>query len=491
MNKADNISAFAIFIFSFMFYFFTLAPTILWGDSAKLALYVYNFYLPFDLIGGHPLHTIAGKLFSFMPINDFACRQNLMSAFFGSASLVILYFLMRQIGIKGVSSALATLAFAVSHTFWLTSVINESYAISIFFISTMLLILTLFCRLESKVSLICLCSFLFGLSLTNNLISVFLLPGILYIFLLKENRALIFKYAVFWIPSFICGISLWIYIYFKNYKSPFSIDFVNNFLAMTAWYSRPQNFLKELIKYPAYLFYQFPFLGFFIGLIGIKSLFHNSKKFLCASLIIIISYILFSSGYMMQRKFFILIPSYLIFSIYVGAGLDYIFAKSKNRYLNISLSLFLILVSAAIYYVTPKILAKLDKAVINIRTLPYRDNLSFYFWPNKRNEHGAKKYAEEVLKSAKFNSIILADFTPGMVLKYLQELEGFRKDVVIEDVDRFVFLNNTKGIIEYIDAHIKDHPIYLADSQPYYEIASIQKKYNVIKQGVFYEVQKR
>ena len=51
-------------IFSFV-YWYTLAPTVLWGDSAKLCLYVHDMYIAVDPIGNHMLHTLFGKLFSF------------------------------------------------------------------------------------------------------------------------------------------------------------------------------------------------------------------------------------------------------------------------------------------------------------------------------------------------------------------------------------------------------------------------------------------
>jgi hypothetical protein len=51
MDRLDRVGAIAVFGISFLFYLFTLAPTVLWGDSAKLALYVYNFYIPFALSG--------------------------------------------------------------------------------------------------------------------------------------------------------------------------------------------------------------------------------------------------------------------------------------------------------------------------------------------------------------------------------------------------------------------------------------------------------
>lgn len=58
-----------------------MAPDILWGDPAKHALYVYHSHLSTDIIGGHPLHTLLGKLFAFLPFGTFAWRLNFLKVY--------------------------------------------------------------------------------------------------------------------------------------------------------------------------------------------------------------------------------------------------------------------------------------------------------------------------------------------------------------------------------------------------------------------------
>lgn len=522
MKKTDRAAIVLIFFFSFLFYLVTLAPTVLWGDSAKLALYTHELYLKFDPYGGHHLHTIIGKLFSYIPIGDFAYRQNLMSAFFGSCTLILLFLMMRNFGIRKISAILAVTGFSLSHTFWLVSVMNESYTLSLFFIASLLWLISILNKAlpmkdsdtyylpkselilkhksQNKIFLLYLFAFLFGLSLSNSLIPLFMLPGFLYFFILRENRRFIVRHALLLIIFFIAGNFIFFYIFFSDKSSTINGNFIYNLLNLIKWFTNPVIFLKEFIRYPAYLFYQFPLFGFFIGLIGIKTFFQRNKKLLFFTLIIFVSYILFASNYMLQRKFYILAPTYLVFALYLGFGNDFLYTYLKNKvsrrnfiFSKIFLTLSLTLLPLATYWSLPKLLEKFEIRVIKIRSLPYRNNISFYFFPNKRNEYGARKYAEEVLQYVKTNSIILADFTPGIVLRYLQAVEGMRKDVTVESLDRYLFMKDKSRemILDFIDNNIKTHVIYLADNESFYEIKYLMKKYNVVREGILYRVFER
>ncbi len=87
----------AIFIASLSLYLSTLAPSVvtLFDDSLELQLVTYQLGIAHPT--GYPLYTLLGKLFTLLPIGDVAYRVNLLSAFFGAATVALLYLLIVQI----------------------------------------------------------------------------------------------------------------------------------------------------------------------------------------------------------------------------------------------------------------------------------------------------------------------------------------------------------------------------------------------------------
>ena len=252
MIKSDKITGLLIFSFSFLFYIATLAPTVLWGDSAKLALYAYNRYLLLNPTGGHPLHTLFGMIFSFIPIGDFAYRQNMMSAFFGSMTVVFLFFIIRNMGIRRWVCVLAAFSFALSHTWWLVSVVNESYTLNVFFIAVSLFIISIFERSTRKTILICAGSFVAGLSLTDSLLFLFLVPGVLYFFLSGKHKTFALKRSYIGILFFLLGNSLWGYEYIKNMiflQHKTSLGFINMITYASMRYVKPALFIKNSFNF--------------------------------------------------------------------------------------------------------------------------------------------------------------------------------------------------------------------------------------------------
>jgi len=148
--------AIVVSLFAFILYLKTLAPTVIWGDSAKLATFVYEFDLSIRQ-GHHPLHTILGLLFSYLPFGDYAYRQNLMSAFFGALAVALVYLILLRWTHSVIAAIGGALSLAVSHVFWLLSVINESYTLFAFLMVLMIWLATVWDEKKSYKLLYCFC----------------------------------------------------------------------------------------------------------------------------------------------------------------------------------------------------------------------------------------------------------------------------------------------------------------------------------------------
>ncbi|MQY69884.1 MAG: DUF2723 domain-containing protein [Firmicutes bacterium] len=86
---------FLLFLVSFGVYLKTLCPTVYIGDSGELIAAAYTLGIPHP--PGYPLYCLLGKLFTLLPFGTIAYRVNLMSAFFASLTIVLIYLIVLEI----------------------------------------------------------------------------------------------------------------------------------------------------------------------------------------------------------------------------------------------------------------------------------------------------------------------------------------------------------------------------------------------------------
>ena len=479
----EKIGAFGVIIISFTLYIETLAPTVIWGDSAKLATFVYEFELSMRQ-GHHPLHTVIGLLFSYLPFGDYAYRQNLMSAFFGALAVALVYLILLRWTQSVIAAIGGALSLAISHVFWLLSVINESYTLFAFFMVLMIYLAAVWDETKSH-TILYLAAFVFGMSISNNYLMPFLLPGFLYFYISANIRPGLGKrHYLMLLIFFLGGAALLVVLFFKSiaYGGHDLLDLLKAG-PFKRFYRSPFKIAREFFLFPAYLFYQFPMVGFIIGLVGAQHQYKSERRRFTFLLIIFLADVLFASGYMRQKQFFLLIASFIVFSLWIGMGIHTLSLRAESRLLKSKIALifamvFLVTVPMVFYYSVPTVAKRLNLDLVRARTLPYRDNSRFFLVPDKRNEYGAERFSREVFQMLEPNSIILCDFTPIAVLRYFQKVEGMRKDVWLKLVD-FKPLK-----LEFVDRHIDDRPIYLADDlEGDYNIAAIKTKYNLVPFG--------
>ncbi|MEW6455512.1 MAG: hypothetical protein AB1410_02190 [Acidobacteriota bacterium] len=224
---------------------------------------------------------------------------------------------------------------------------------------------------------------------------------------------------------------------------------------------------------------------------GISNFHKCNKRIFFGFLSIFVLDILFSSAYFFQRQFALLLPSYLMFSVFIGFGFKYLMDYLrgifyKKNYSKISyylISIILIFFPLILYYSFPTINKYLNLNIIKIRELSYRNNIRYFFIPDKSKEYGALNYSKEVFEEVEPNSIILVDFNPGMALLYYQKTYKKREDVEIAVmIDTFIhrYKNPEKEIQKFIEKNIDKRPIYLGDRwEEYYFLNHLKRFYKL------------
>ncbi len=170
--RADLLVAGSLGLLVFLNYLWTLAPTVLGEDAGRWQARVY--VLGTGHPTGYPTYIMLGKLFTYLPVGDVAYRVNLASALYGTAAVVLLYFVCRRFtGI--IPAVLASLAFAISRTFWSQAVVAEVYTLHALFLCAALLALLVW-KDTREDRYVLLTAFLVGLAMTNHMTSGLLVP---------------------------------------------------------------------------------------------------------------------------------------------------------------------------------------------------------------------------------------------------------------------------------------------------------------------------
>lgn len=220
------LGALASFLVPFAVYLFTLAPSLNFEDPMEFALGAAT--LGVDHPSGYPLETLAGHLFTYLPVGDVPWRINVSSAFFAAlaAAFVFLFtweFLSpgaKERGFAAAGSWAAAGLFAFSRNFWPQAIITEVYALN-----AALLAATLWCGVRCQarrdVRWFYATAFAAALAAANHPLSLAATGPLLAYLFWKLRRvaggySLVAKAA----PLLVLGISLYLYLALRASGGP-------------------------------------------------------------------------------------------------------------------------------------------------------------------------------------------------------------------------------------------------------------------------------
>jgi hypothetical protein len=126
LSRTDFLIAALIGITALALYIRTLAPSLLWGDSAEFQTLSYTLGMTHP--SGYMTQIMFGKLFTYIPMGNIAYRVNLMSAFFGALAVTETYLIVRLLGGWRIAGLSASILLTLSEGFWWRALLAESYA---------------------------------------------------------------------------------------------------------------------------------------------------------------------------------------------------------------------------------------------------------------------------------------------------------------------------------------------------------------------------
>jgi len=126
VSKIDLWIAVLVWLIAFSLYVRTLAPSLLWDDSAEFQTLSYTLGMTHST--GYMTYILIGKLFTLIPVGNIAYRVNLMSAFFGALAVAQIFLIVRVLGSQRTAALTASLLLGLTEGFWRRAVIAELYA---------------------------------------------------------------------------------------------------------------------------------------------------------------------------------------------------------------------------------------------------------------------------------------------------------------------------------------------------------------------------
>jgi len=117
------------FLGTLLLYIRTLAPSLLFGDSAEFQTLAYTLGIGHPT--GYPVYTLLAKVFTFFPIRDIAYRVNLFSAFCAALTIALVYLSIRKLDAGIVPAIFGAVSLGLTPLFWKHASIAEIYAPSV------------------------------------------------------------------------------------------------------------------------------------------------------------------------------------------------------------------------------------------------------------------------------------------------------------------------------------------------------------------------
>jgi hypothetical protein len=485
-KKTDALIAALVWLSAFALYIRTLAPSLLWGDSAEFQTLSYTLGMTHP--SGYMTHILIGKLFTLIPIGNIAWRVNLMSAFFGALAVAQVYLIVRVLGGRCAAALAASALLALMDGFWWRAVIAESYASAASMIASIWLLVLLWDRAK-KWQYLFLAGVLGGLSVGIHSTIVMTATSVLvYMAIRARTRSAWMGAAAGALLGVILTAAAFLYVDYNDppssiyntvyrpslsalgltesgFDTPserlFALFPANHF--WTYYFSTAPEVMRiRLAEYLAL----FPAWAFVLILVGVIAVFIRSRWY--NGLYPLIAFLLVwglgvTVAFSIYREFYV--PAAVFVSVWMGAGAD-AFLDGLDRLLKRvpatdEATRILVLGAASLTL----ILLPLWTARVNIRLAVEkgytdfirRDHIYPVFAPDK-----AIQDARKILNRVEQNAIVFADWDKLYSYVYTAQFEAGRKDVTFHEA----YITETPSLAEttlaYIDANIDTRPIYFA-----------------------------
>lgn len=523
-----NAAPLLVFCLTALFYIYSLLPSLAWGDGVKLQSEVISgesFVLSempadefspdpflFSKVGvaawDHPLYIVLGHLLvRALPFVPSLWLVNFISAFFGAGAVTLVFLLSRRFTGSLPASLYASLALAVSHTFWWHSSTPEVYTLFSFLLLAGFYFYDRFEADGGGGDLFC-AALCLGLAVSTHLMGVLAFPALGLYFLIagrdRRFRRSSWKHLVPAVIGFFAGFSLYL-IQFLRMLANFSFGEImgpaagSPFFEQLAPFSRA-SLAQSLLTYLFFLAAQFGPHGLILGAAGFFIASRPSNPPLQKILPFFIAFVLFGVFYRVSDQFTFFIPSYLFWALALAAGANRILSRAQGWGRSALIALLGLTVAGTpfLYAVLPALAARagLDDSALGIPQVGtgVRSGLAYYANPYKRGDTAAWDFGFETLSRLERNSVVIAywyaDTDEYFVLRYFTKIEGMRPDVTLLGWSLHAPASfDPQHVRAAIDISFPNQPVYLASlSERFYAASALAERYCIVPEDNLYRL---
>jgi hypothetical protein len=463
-----------VFLASLLLYLHCLLPSVAWSDGAS-----YQKNCALLRLGtsawSHPLYVVIGKLFTELPVGrNLAYRVTLVSAFFGSLALALLYWASFRLSsahldvprpAASLSALLAAGWLGTSHTFWLHAVQPEVYTLHASFLVGIFLVLFESVRRQSK-RLFALAWFLVGVAMTNHVLVLLCVPAfVLYSYWSRERPGsrgtTCAKNAFVGAGAFLLGsLPYWVLLTARWVSAPapnrpavlkdaVGAGFLTSLFPVgSGALQRGVGGVLEAYWFAAHLvFINLLPAGLVFGVLGLFVLGRKARPVGRALAAGVGVNALFAMNFFVRDQFAFFLSSYVLWAFFVGAGAlpvmvrrgppgSFSGSSSEIRWWAVPILVAAtILLPVAFSRIVPGVFGDHDTRMPPFRLKGGADVSSYLFSTWKGDDWSAYRYGSEALARLEGGAWLVAaspgDYDAWAVLDYFQVVEGRRPDVTL------------------------------------------------------------
>lgn len=447
MKQTSNryIIPILIFILSFIILLKTLCPTIFPGDSGELVTSSYTLGIAHP--PGYPLWVILTKLGSLIiPFGSISFRANLVNATFLAITNLFIYLIVFRLSKSSAGATLASLGAGFSEIIWSQGISSEVYTLNaILFAALIYFSILIVENKDYDKRLLMIVIFLSALSIANHH-TVFLVIPFLWLYIFVRNKQILTDWKII-IPCmfiFLLGLSIYLQLSVRasvpgisQWSNPETLNGFIFHVARKVYGNYQQNayslqlLAKQTKTFIFYIINQGKFLIIILFLLGIYTAFKKDSERISPP---------------KKRTIYLLII--LFFSCSIGINL---IINTRVNPLKLFLIEVMYIPSVLILYIFAGLSLAFFKKSGNIKIYRYASLLYigctvllfiFSYHPSDAsNNFIAYNYGIDQVKSADSNSSIIIEGDIQLFpLVYLQNVEGYRQDLML--IDRTGSLGN-------------------------------------------------
>jgi hypothetical protein len=319
----------------FLVYLVTLSPGALGGDPGELQFVPYILGMTHPT--GMPLYVLMGKVWSSLPLGpSVAWRMNLLAAISASLAIAVVYACAYLLTQRLVPALGAALVLAFGGTFWKLATTSDKYAFNALMVALVIFLVLYWGKTRSPAGLYLL-AFTYGLSLTHHRTMLLFGPPLLLYVWWRERSALWRKGRRLFvlILLFLAPLLLYAYVpWAEDRNLPPGTWHPHSLIEWLRYYNpRGQvqhvrlgatGMIARLSAYGSTLVHDFSWAGLLLGAVG---LLWQLRRRTAEGLFLLASFFLqgfLAANHDMQHRWLYFLPSFLIFSLWIGEALGMI-----------------------------------------------------------------------------------------------------------------------------------------------------------------------